>query len=137
MDFNTFLDRSKLFAIEASSNHLVGAVDIDIKNFITSSVHCKNSNNKEQATEVHNVCSDEGLKSPGTKMIELFHQTNSVPGYARRWPKNGWKESKIPNFAKRRLDGLSGRFWLKIDRRTRCTHPFCPKTTENALILTF
>ena len=67
MDFNTFFDRSKLFAIEASSNHLVGTVDIDIKNFITTSVHCKKFNNKEQAT-------DEGIQSPGTKMIESFHQ---------------------------------------------------------------
>ena len=31
--------------------------------------------------------------------------TRSVPGYTRRWPKNCWKKSKIPNF---HLDGLPG-----------------------------
>ena len=39
--------------------------------------------------------------------------------------------------SKRHLYGLPGRFRLKIERRTRCTHLFCPKTTGNALISTF
>ena len=39
------------------------------------------------------------------------------------------KKSKIPNFA--------ATFGLRIERRTRCTHLFCPKTTGNVLISTF
>ena len=59
---------------------------------------------------------------------------------ARIYPKmtkKSLKKSKIPNFAATRFDGLPGHFWLKIERRTRCTHPFCPKTTGNALNSTF
>ena len=51
--------------------------------------------------------------------------------------KFGEKKRKSQTSRRRFDDGLPGCFWLKIERRTRCTYPFCPKTKGNALILTF
>ena len=63
-------------------------------------------------------------------MIKNFSLVNIFS--VRLYPKMT-KISKIPTPRR----SARGRFWLKIEQRTRCTHSIWPKTTLNALILTF
>ena len=58
-------------------------------------------------------------------------KTRSVPWL---YPKMIKKIAEKIENSKLRLDGLPGRFWLKIERRTRCIHPFSPKPTGNTSI---
>ena len=100
---------------------------------------------------------EERSRREQTKIVTLFHKryfflwklniifimSNIFIGEVntfsvRLYPKITNKSlKKIENPKLRRLDGLPGRFWLKFERRTRCTHSICPKTTGNAFILTF
>ena len=83
------------------------------------------------------------LDGIGLMWLIPLNKRGPVLKYTTRWWVNTFSDQAIPEIdqkiieeiwksqtSQRRLDGLPGRFRLKIEHIQNCTRPFCPKPRE-------